>query len=68
MHDAAARGKWLVWTFADTDLEYPGRHVARAHEADRNGGTLLPGALVANSLNELRAMLARTNGSASWYA
>lgn len=58
LHDAAAaRGKWLVWALTDTDTEHPGRYVARAHEADRHGGTLLPGALVANSLNELRAML-----------
>jgi len=55
--DAAARGKWLVWTLTDTDLEYPGRITARAHEADHQGGALLPGALVANTLDELRAML-----------
>ncbi len=58
MHnDAAARGKWLVGTLTDIDLEYPGRYVGRAHEADHNGGKLLPGALVARNLAELRAML-----------
>jgi len=51
--DAATRGKWLIWTLSDTDLEHPGKYVARAHEA----GTLLPGALVARTLAELRAML-----------
>lgn len=55
--DAAARGKWLIWTLSDTDIEHPGRYVAPAHEADQHGGKLLPGALVANTLAELRAML-----------
>ena len=58
LHDAAAAcGRWLVWALTDTDLEYPGRVTARAHEADHQGGALLPGALVANTLHELRAML-----------
>lgn len=58
MHDdAAARRKWLVWTLTDTDLEYSGRYVGRAHEADHNGGKVLPGALVSRNLAELRAML-----------
>jgi len=55
--DAAARGKWLVWTLTDTDIEYPGRYVARAHEADHTGVKLLPGVLVARTLAELRTML-----------
>ncbi len=55
--DAAARGKWLLWTLTDTDIEHPGRYVGRAHEADHHGGKLLPGALVANTLAEVRAML-----------
>lgn len=43
MHDySAARGGWLVWTLTDIDLEYPGRYVGRAHEADHNGGKVLP--------------------------
>ena len=41
----------------DTDPEHPGKYVGRAHEADYQGGTLLPGALVANTLAQLRAML-----------
>ncbi len=24
--DAAARGKWLLWTLTDTDIEHPGRY------------------------------------------
>lgn len=56
-NDAAVRGKWLVWTLTDTDVEFAGRYIAHAHEADRHGGTLLPGALVAHTLAELRAML-----------
>ncbi len=55
--DAASRDKWPIWTLTDTDLEYPGKVVARAHEADQHGGKLLPGALVADTLAELRAML-----------
>ncbi len=55
--DAAARGKWLIWTLTDTDLKHPGMYVGRAHEADYQGGTLLPGALVARTLDELRTML-----------
>jgi hypothetical protein len=55
--DAAVRGKWLTWALTDTDVEHRGKHVACAHEADRQGGTLRPGALAANTLNDLRAML-----------
>jgi len=55
--DAAAHGRWLVWIVTDADLEHPGKMVARAHEADHHGGTFLPGALVANTLDEVRAML-----------
>lgn len=55
--DATARGTWLAWVVTDTDLEYPGRLVARAHTADNRGGAYLPGALVADTLEKLRAML-----------
>lgn len=55
--DAIARDTWLVWVVTNTDLEHPGRLVARAHTADHHGGVYLPGALVANTLDELRAML-----------
>ena len=55
--DATARGTWLAWVVTNTDLEHPGRLVARAHTADHHGGVYLPGALVANTLAELRARL-----------
>lgn len=38
--DAAARGRWLIWTLTDTDLEHPGKYIARAHETDHHGGNL----------------------------
>jgi len=55
--DALAHGRWLIWFVTATDLEHPGRLTARAHVADHHGGTILPGVLVANTLDELRAML-----------
>lgn len=55
--DATARGTWLAWVVTDTDLEHPCRLVARAHTADHHGGVYLPGALVADTLEELRAQL-----------
>lgn len=55
--DAAARGVWVMWFVSDADAEHPGKVVARAYVADHHGGKLLPGALVANTLAELRAML-----------
>lgn len=55
--DATGRGTWLAWIVTNADLEYPGCFVARAHTADHAGGRYLPGALVANTLDELRAML-----------
>ena len=56
-NDATARGTWLAWVVTSTDLEHPGRLVARAHTADHHGGVYLPGALVANTLEGLRAQL-----------
>jgi hypothetical protein len=47
----------LLWLVTDADLEYPGRFVARAHTADHQGGTYLPGALVAESLDDLRQQI-----------
>ncbi len=36
LHDnAAARGKWLIWTLTDGDIEHRGWHVASAPEAIR---------------------------------
>lgn len=55
--DALAHGRWLIWFVTATDLEHPGRLTARAHVADHYGGTTLPGALVADTLDRLRAML-----------
>jgi len=37
--------------------EHPGRFMARAHTADHAGGVYLPGALVADTLDELRPQL-----------
>lgn len=55
--DAKMRDQWIVWCVTATDLEHPGRLTARAHLADRHGGTVLPGALAADMLDALRAML-----------
>lgn len=55
--DATARGTWLAWVVSDADLEHPGRLTARAHTADYHGGVYLPGALVADTVEKLRAML-----------
>ncbi len=38
-------------------MEYPGKYVGRAHQADHQGGTVQPGALVTDTLGELRVML-----------
>jgi len=54
---ASSRDKWLTWILTAADVEHPGKHVARAHQADHQGGTVQPGALVADTLAELRAML-----------
>lgn len=42
---------------SDADLKYPGRFVAPARTADHQGGMYLPGALVAETLDALRAQL-----------
>ena len=55
--DALARGVWVVWFVTAADLEHPGKVTARTHTADHQGGVYLPGALVADSLDELRTML-----------
>lgn len=56
-NNAKARGTWLVWIVTAVDMEYPGQVTARARTADHQGGTFLPGALVADTLDALRAML-----------
>jgi hypothetical protein len=55
--EAAARGPWLIWIVTAADMEYPGKVTARAQVPDHQGGTCLPGALVADTLDGLRAML-----------
>lgn len=55
--EAAAHGRWLTWLLTGADLEHPGRTTARAYVADHHGGSMLPGALVADTLDALRAML-----------
>lgn len=47
---------WFV-SDADADAEHPGKVVARAYEASHQGGQCQPGALVADTLDELCAML-----------
>ena len=36
----------------NADVEYPGRFIVRAHTVGHPGGAYLPGALVADTLNE----------------
>jgi hypothetical protein len=50
-------GRGCCGIVTDADLEHPGRFIARAHTADHHGGTYLPGALVADTLDELREQL-----------
>lgn len=52
--DATARGVWLIWFINDADPAHPGKVTARAHTEDHIGGVYLPGALVADTLDELR--------------
>ena len=71
MHnEAAARDTWLVCVVTASDAECPGKVIARARTPDHQGGTLLPGALVADTLNELRIMLpielTRRNRTSAW--
>ena len=58
MQDGAReRGVWLMWFVSTIDPEHPGKTVAWAIAADPHGGTRLPGLLVADTLDQLRAML-----------
>jgi hypothetical protein len=58
LHDeAAARGTPPVWFVSDADPAYPGKVTARAFTKDHHGGAQLHGALVADTLDELRAMM-----------
>jgi len=56
-NEAATCGTWLLWIGIDNDVEHPGKMVARAHEVDHQGGTVLPDAMVADTRNPLRVML-----------
>jgi hypothetical protein len=47
-------GRWLMWFVS---YERSGNFTARAHTAAPDGGKWLPGEMVADTLNELRAML-----------
>ena len=46
-----------MWSITATDVENSSKYVARAHQADHQGDTVQPGALVADTLGELRVML-----------
>ena len=46
-----------MWLVSSSHVRFPGRVVARAVAADRSGGRQEGGELVANTLEELRAML-----------
>ena len=51
--EAQARGRWLMWFVAVS----AGKARAWALMADPHGGSRVPGELVADTLDELRAML-----------
>ena len=55
--DAWRAGRWLMWFVSTSQPDYPGKAVAWARVADPQGGLLVPGLLVADTLDELRAML-----------
>lgn len=48
---------WLTWFITAADPAHPGKVTARAHTEDHHGGVQLPGVLVADTLDELRAMM-----------
>lgn len=55
-NEALAEGMHLTW-FVGFVTDADGAVMARAHTADFKGGVLLPGGLVAATLDELRQML-----------
>lgn len=55
--DATARGVWLIWFISDADPAHPGKVTAQAHTADHTGGVYLPGTMIADTLDELRAQM-----------
>jgi hypothetical protein len=52
--DAQVAGRWLMWFVT---FERTGKFMARTHTAAPDGGKWMPGMLVADTLDELRAML-----------
>ncbi len=46
-----------MWIVSTSDPEHPGKMVARAYMAEHQGGTCLPGALIAETLDELRTQI-----------
>ena len=46
-----------MWCVSISDPEHSGRAVAWAVKADEQGGTRMPGLLVAASIDDVRAML-----------
>ncbi len=52
-----ASGTWLMWFISNADPAYPGKITARAHTGDERGGAPVAGALVAGTLDGLRAMM-----------
>ena len=55
--EAAAQGAYLMWFVTITDAYHLGKAVAWATKADTHGGAKMPSVLVADTLDELRAML-----------
>ncbi len=54
---AAAGGTLMMWFITLTDPAHPGRAVAYVMVATTSGGFRLPGELVADTIEEVRAML-----------
>jgi len=46
-----------MWFITAADPAHPGKVTARAYSADGRGGAPIPGALVADTLDVLRAMM-----------
>jgi hypothetical protein len=55
--DATARGIWLTRFISNADPAHPGKVTAKAHTADHTGGVYLPGAIIADVLDEIRAQM-----------
>ena len=54
---ARAPGRWIMWFVTTSDPDRPGKAVVWAVVADATGANRVPGELVANTLDQLRAML-----------